>query len=209
MRVAAIVLGVLSMALAADASACLRKMPSKPKIARPTQVTSDQQIASAEKALGKGELGKAARLARAAMPRLHELAPIEGAELAFRAQRVAALAAIRAEGKIDLGGALSGHGEAGRLANLAWAQLVLDYQSAMRPDNVIVQVQLAEALAASAAQQDRALAMLRDLSDRDVMPTARGYAVLARLQADHGDTTARDAALGRCRELGGAATCRA
>ena len=81
----------------------------------------------------------------------------------------------------------------------------MTWHAALASGNLLVRSQLAEALAADPYQVERARDMLRELADRDVMPTARGYAVLARLESETGR---RDTALARCEELGGAAVCR-
>jgi hypothetical protein len=145
-------------------------------------------------------------LAKRAVPKLSELPPVGAAELATRAQRTLALATIRSGGKVEVSDGIGGDEAYAQQVAVAWAGLALTYQSATQSDNLLVRSQLAEALAADVYQADRAREMLRDLSSRDLMPTARGYAVLAHLEADAG---ARDAALGRCRDLGGESVCKA
>ncbi len=197
---------LLSLCLAAEADACLRKMKKpKPRQVDPTLAA----VQKAEKLLAKGDHGGAAKHARIANAELRSLPPAGAADLPVRAQRAAAIAAVRAGGKIDLGPGLAGKTEAEQRTNLAWAQLVLTYQSALAPDNLVLSTQLAEALAADPYQSARAREILSDLASRDVMPTARGYTVLAKLEGDRGDTTARDAAIHRCVEFAGAGACKA
>lgn len=194
-----LMLGCLAIATAPQADACLRKMPQiakKKKQVDPTQ----RDVVAAEKALADGEHAKAAKLARRAIPGLHELPPEDAAPLAKRAQRTLAVAAVRSGGAIDVSDDMRGDTERGKQLNVAWAQLVLTYQTALEQDSVILEVQLAEALALSAFEKDRARDMLRDLSTRDLMPTANGYAMLAKLESDE---VLRDAAITRCKDLGG------
>lgn len=200
MRSAAMVVvmaGVMG-AIASPAGACLRRPPPQPKLAKQVD-TTQRDVLAAEKALTQGKHEQAATLARRAVPNLGQLPPADAAALATRAQRTLAMATVRSGGAVEV---VDGE----RPANLAWAQLVLTYQSALARDNVVIQLQLAEALAADEYQRGRARTMLRDLSARDVMPNAQGYAMLAQLE---GDPTLRDAALGRCRDLGGAGGCKA
>jgi hypothetical protein len=200
-------LGLLSLSLAADAGACLREMKRKPK---PRQV--DPTLASvqkAEKALAKGDHTGAVKHARQALADLQGLPPIGAADLPVRAQRAAAIAAVRANGKVHLGTGLEGKTEQDQRTNVAWAQLVLTYQSALSADNLVLKTQLAEALAADPYQSARAREMLSDLAARDVMPTARGYTVLAKLEGARGDASARDAAIHRCVEFAGTDACKA
>jgi hypothetical protein len=198
---------VLSLALAADAGACLRSMkrPPKPRQVDPTLAA----VQKSEKLLAKGDHGGAVKQAKIAFADLRELPPVGAAELPIRAQRAAAIAAARTGGAVDLGPELTGATEQDRRTNVAWASLVLTYQSALQPDNLVIKTQLAEALAADPYQKDRAREMLSDLMARDVMPTARGYAVLAKLEGARGDTGARDQAIHRCEEFAGADACKA
>lgn len=194
-----LVVGVGLGLVASPADACMRSMP---KIAKPKQVDpTKRDVLAAEKALGKGDNAKAAKLARRAVPKLQELAPPDAAEIATRAQRTLALAVVRSGGAAPVSEDMPGTTEADKQLNLAWAQLVLTYHAALKQDNVVVQVQLAEALSRSEYEKDRARTILRDLSTRDLMPTAGGYALLARLESD---TVLRDAAVARCVDLGGA-----
>lgn len=198
---------LLSLCLAAEADACLRKKmkPPKPRQADPTLAA----VQKAEKQLGKGDHAGTVKHAKAAFADLQGLPPAGAADLPVRAQRAAAIAAVRANGKVDLGPGMSGKTEAEQRANLAWAQLVLTYQSALAPDNLVLSTQLAEALATDPYQRARARDILNDLATRDLMPTARGYTVLAKLEGDRGDAAARDAAMHRCVEFAGADACKA
>jgi hypothetical protein len=200
-------LGLLSLSIAADADACLRKMDHRPK---PRQVDPTlAAVQKAEKLLAKGDHAGAVKHARQALDDLQSLPPVGAADLPVRAQRVAAIAAVRANGKVSLGAGLEGKSEQDQRTNIAWAQLVLTYQSALSSDNLVLKTQLAEALAADPLMHGRARDMLNELASRDVMPTARGYTVLAKLEGDRGDATAREAALHRCVEFAGASACKA
>jgi len=200
-------LGLLSLSIPADADACMRKMNHRPK---PRQVDPTlAAVQKAEKLLAKGDHAGAVKHARLAMADLQGLPPVGAADLPVRAQRAAAIAAVRANGKVHLGEGLTGKTEQDQRTNMAWAQLVLTYQSALSADNLVLKTQLAEALAADPYQSTRAREMLSELASRDVMPTARGYTVLAKLEGERGDATARDAAIDRCVEFAGAAACKA
>lgn len=195
-----LVMACLAFGAAAPADACMRQMP---KLAKKKQVDPTQRdVVAAEKALAKGDHAKAGKLARRAIPSLQQLPPEDAVELATRAQRTLAIAVVRSGGKTAVSDEMPGVTEQDQRVNLAWAQLVLTYQAALKSDNVIIQVQLAEALASTTTGQARAHEILRDLSTRDLMPTASGYAMLAKLESDE---VMRDAAITRCRDLGGTA----
>jgi hypothetical protein len=206
-RAAAWILVVgFAMSWAAPSDACLREMPKLAK--KKIQVDpTKRDVIAAEKALAAGQHDKAGKLAKRAVPKLSELPPSDAAELATRAQRTLALAAVRSGGAVEVAPGIGGDDAYAKQVALAWAELTLTYQSALQSDDLLVRSQLAEALAADGYQVGRAREMLRDLSARDLMPTARAYAVLAHLEGDDGG--ARDAALGRCRDLGGDSVCKA
>jgi hypothetical protein len=122
------------------------------------------------------------------------------AGLFARAQRVVALAAVRSGGAVRLGNHMSGKTAEQRAANLAWAALVLRHHHA-RTHDVVVAAELAEALAATPVGRAEAHAILKELGDGDVLPTARAWALLAQLEQERGDATAAARAGRRCREI--------
>ncbi|MFO0634212.1 MAG: hypothetical protein U0168_15300 [Nannocystaceae bacterium] len=142
-RVIGLLALVMTVGTASGASACLRKPPPQPKIAKQVDHTQ-RDVLAAEKALAKGDNAKAGQLARGAIPAIAQRPPTDAAELATRAQRTLAIAAVRSGGEVhafELDGADAAHVKA---ANVAWAGLVLGYQAALKSDNVMVKLQLAE-----------------------------------------------------------------
>ncbi|WAS93538.1 hypothetical protein [Nannocystis punicea] len=117
-----------------------------------------------------------------------------------RAQRVLALAAVRSGGGVRLASHMSGKTASHRTAALAWSAMLLRLHHA-RSDDVVVRAELAEALAALPAERAGAYALLKELGDGDVLPTARAWALLAELERDRGDATAAERAGRRCREI--------
>lgn len=187
-------------AWASPSRACLWGPP--PKRVDPRKL----DVIAAERALAGGDHEKAVRLAKRAAPGIVRLRPADPkSRIAGRAQRTLALAAVRSGGSIAVARGIGGDGDYPRQVALAWAELTLTWHAALASGNLLVRSQLAEALAADPYQVDRAREMLRELADRDVMPTAQGYAVLARLESETGR---RDTAIARCEELGGATVCR-
>ena len=131
------------------------------------------------------------------------------AALFARAQRVVALAAVRSGGAVRLGKHMPGRTASQRAANLAWAALLLRVHHA-RSGDVVIAAELAEALSAAPAGRAEAHALLKELGDGDVLPTARAWALLARLERERGDVTAAARAIRRCREIApGTDTCEA
>lgn len=194
---------VVVSAMAAWASpsrACMWGPP--PKRVDPRKL----DVIAAERALASGDHGEAVRRAKRAAPGIVRLRPADpSSRIAGRAQRTLALAAVRSGGSIAVARGIGGDGDYPRRVALAWAELTLTWHAALASGNLLVRSQLAEALAADPYQVDRAREMLRELADRDVMPTARGYAVLARIESETGR---RDIAIAGCEELGGATMCR-
>jgi hypothetical protein len=77
------------------------------------------------------------------------------------------------------------------------------YLKELYGDSPYIQARLAEALAHVAGSEPRALALLAELEQRDLMPDADGYALLARLRRAHGDAPGSERALVRCRKIAG------
>ena len=196
-----LVLPVAASALPGEASACgtmvslsrmqFRNQPKpKPADDRPALV------ASAEQALSEGKYAKAAVTAVQVFPALRVVKP-GTLPLADRALRILALAAVRTDGGLTVGG-LKGTTFAERTANLEWSIEALRGLNAKRLNNPSYQTDLGEALSKVATHHDEALKILGELSDKDLLTSAEGYAALARLRAEKGDAPAREAALKRC-----------
>jgi hypothetical protein len=124
--------------------------------------------------------------------------PVGASPLETRAQRVLALALVRAEGTLAGVRGFTASTTADRMANLGWATGVLRAISAERRDDPIARADLAEALAATPGKEDDALGILADLADRDLIGSAHAYAALARIRASRGDSGAARRALARC-----------
>lgn len=161
----------------------------------------NQSVRKAETLLADGAHQAAIKEVLATFPEVLELTHrARRPGLFARAQRVVALAAVRSDGRVRLGTNMSGRTVAQRAASLAWATLVLRHQRA-RTRDVVIAAELAEALAATPVGRAEAHAILKELGDVDVLPTARAWALLARLERERGDPTAADRASRRCREI--------
>lgn len=178
-----------------------------------------RDVRTAERLLARGRYQRAVRYAGRAFRQLDQLPPDAlpvspntldlsatdepGIQLFVRAQRVAALAAVRSGGEAGPGRAWRGASEAQRVRNLMWAGLVLQFHAALQPDNTLLQVEYAEAATHVPFMSVVAHAVLSRLADDDLMPTARGYALLAKLQKDRGDEGGLRLSLARCNEITG------
>jgi hypothetical protein len=161
--------------------------------------TSAQLVAKAEQALSDGKYTAAAIRAVQAFPALKMVKPGQ-LPLADRALRIMALASVRTDGAITPTGAPT-KVEADRSADLEWSIGVLRGLNDKRLNNPSYQTDLGEALAKVPAYHAEALKILGELSDKDLLTTAEGYAALARLRAEGGDAAARDAAVARCEAM--------
>lgn len=191
---------VMGMAVPSGADACLRmKKRRVQKVDRKLQ-----DVNRAEHLLAKGDEVRAAKVARKRFKKFTAATaePDSGKALFNRAQRTIALATVRSDGAIDLGKGMRGKTEIGRLSNLAWATSILEIQSATEPDNLLLRTYFAEALMHQPAGDAQAVELLSQLANDDLMPTARGFALLAQGQQRLGDVSGRDLSLQRCRELG-------
>ena len=180
----ALALGVL--AAADDAQACGNAVE--------IELTPTQHIAQAESLVDRGQTGLAASIIRAQYPdirALDEKAP----PLALRAERVYAMALVRANGQLD--------GQLGwtRTANFEWAIETLKALDAKRPNEPRIQADLAESGVRVKRTRDAAMARLEDLDQRDLLGSAFAYLALARAREAAGDSGGAQAALRRCHAM--------
>ncbi len=198
--VVASLLVIAGMTVPSGADACLRM-----KRRRVQKVDHKlQDVNRAEHLLAKGQGPKAAKVARKRFRKFTAATgePDSGKALFNRAQRTIALATVRSDGAIDLGKGMRGKTPEQRTGNLAWATSVLEIQVAAEPDNLLLRTYLAEALMHQPGGDAQAVELLSQLANDDLMPTARGFALLAQGQQRLGDVSGMDLSLQRCRELG-------
>jgi hypothetical protein len=157
---------------------------------------NSQLVAQAEQALSDGKLNKAAAKAVQAFPALKIVKP-GSVPLADRALRILALASVRSDGGLNLGG-FKAKTAGERTTNLEWSVATLRGLNAKRLNNPSYQTDLGEALSKLPGGHEEAKKILGELAAKDLLTSAEGYAALARLRAESGDGTARDEAVKRC-----------
>ena len=171
------------------------------EVERVVDVTN-QSMRKAEALLADGKHQRAARAVLAAFPAaLRADRSHIRRNLFERGQRILALAVVRSRGAIELGPGMPGKTAAEQAENLAWAAGMLRLHAARGDGGVLLASELAEALALRPAERHEAHTLLKELADGDVMPTARGWAVLAALERARGDANAADRAVARCKEI--------
>lgn len=156
-------------------------------------------VAQAEQALSTGKNAQAAIKAVKAFPALKIVKP-GTLPLADRALRILALASTRSEGGLTVG-SMKGGTAPDRASNLLWSIDTLRKLSAKRAQNPAYQTDLGEALSHVPAHREEAMKILGELSDKDLLTSAEGYAALARLRSEKGDANARMAAVKRCEAM--------
>jgi hypothetical protein len=160
---------------------------------------SAQLVAQAEQALSEGKFHKAAAKAVQAYPALKIVKPGQ-VPLADRALRILALASVRTDGGLNVGG-LKGKTAGEKASNLDWSVATLRGLNAKRANNPSIQTDLGEAMAKVPSLHAEARKLLGELADKDLLTSAEGYAALARLRAENGDNQARDEAVKRCEAM--------
>lgn len=168
----------------------VRLAPTEEVRVKPSPVL---EVAAAEKLLEQGQPVVAARKV------LASFSGIRGEEagkdpLKTRALRVFALAAVRADGNLALGGNQTWT----RVANLEWAVQSLREIDQKRPNDPAVQADLGEALARLPHTKVEGFKILDGLAQKDLMGSPAAYAALSRLRAEKGDTTGAALAMKRC-----------
>ncbi len=175
------------------------------------EVTIDPRIhgiAQAEKALQNGKHLVAAASVIRMMPHIKTLKSKPGT-LVARGERVLALALSRAHGALPVAaevprevlGAWAGAKEGESSANVAWSIDVLRRQASSKADDVSLKTDLAEAMARVPEHRQEARGILEDLAKRDLIASPEGYAALALLRSQSGDTDGQKLALKRCEAM--------
>lgn len=171
------------------------------EVERVVDVTN-QSIRRAEALLADGAHQAAVKEVLRTFPKALRVDQHERRQSLFeRGQRVLALAVVRSGGGVKLSADLPGKTVAQREAGLAWAAALLRLHHARGLGGVTTTAELAESLALRPAERREAHALLKDLADGDIVPTARAWAVLASLEKDRGDADAAARALARCKEI--------
>jgi hypothetical protein len=155
------------------------------------RLTPVQHIATAESELDNGRVGEAASRVRAGFPNIRVLGA-DAPPLALRAERIYALALVRADGRLD-----SGLGWA-RAGNFEWAIETLRALDEKRPNNPRSQADLAEARTHVGRTRAEGVKVLEDLDQRDLLGSAFAFLALARARSATGDDGGSQAAIRRC-----------
>ncbi|MCA9589374.1 MAG: hypothetical protein KC657_28895 [Myxococcales bacterium] len=150
-----------------------------------------EEIATAERDLSHGKLADATWRVRVRYPSIRSLGP-DAPPLALRAQRIYALALVRANGMLD-----SREGWA-RWGNLEWALETLRELDGKRPNEPRSQADLAEARVKLPRTRASGVAVLESLDRRDLLGSPFSYIALASARREVGDDGGVRAALRRC-----------
>lgn len=165
-------------------------------------------VAQAEKSLASGKRLAAAASVIRMMPHIKSLKAKPGS-LVGRAERVLAVALSRSSGKLAVSSEVpqevlagwQGSKEGESATNLAWSVDVLRRQSSAKQDDVGLKTDLAEAMSRVPERRAEARAILEDLAQRDLIASPEGYAALAVLRSQSGDSDGQKLALRRCEAM--------
>jgi hypothetical protein len=165
-------------------------------------------VAQAEKALSSGNRLAAAASVIRMMPHIKSLKSKPGS-LVGRAERVLAVALSRSSGVLPISKEVplevlsgwQGAKEGESRVNLAWSVEVLERQSDAKQDDVGLKTDLAEAMSRVPERRSEARAILEDLAKRDLIASPEGYAALAALRSQSGDSDGQKLALKRCEAM--------
>jgi hypothetical protein len=84
---------------------------------------------------------------------------------------------------------------------MAWSVQVLKRQADAKSDDVALKTDWAEAMARLPEYRAEARTILEDLAARDLIASPEGYASLAALRSQSGDTNGQKLALQRCEAM--------
>ncbi|MDF3065594.1 MAG: hypothetical protein K0R38_1195 [Polyangiaceae bacterium] len=165
-------------------------------------------VAQAEKSLASGNRLAAAASVIRMMPHIKSLKSKPGS-LVGRAERVLAVALSRSNGMLSISKEVPSEARAGwqgtkdgeSSANLAWSVEILKRQSDAKHDDIGLKTDLAEAMSRVPERRSEARALLEDLAKRDLIASPEGYAALASLRSQSGDSDGQKLALKRCEAM--------
>jgi hypothetical protein len=165
-------------------------------------------VSRASEMLERGETQKAASLLQHMWPRMREAVPVESSlSVILDGVRVMALASVRSGGKVPCELGWSSWTPTERSENVAWGVRRLRMLAATRPGSPVAKTDLGEALARSASTEDEARTILEALDSSSTMASPEGYAALAFVREQAGDTTGAELASEECNEHGTAVQC--
>jgi len=165
-------------------------------------------VAQAEKSLQSGNRLAAAASVIRMMPHIKSLKGKPGS-LVGRAERVLAVALSRSNGALPVAREVPSEVLSSWLgtkadesaANLQWSVQVLQRQVDSKTDDVGLKTDLAEAMARIPARRAEARVILEELAQRDLIASPEGYAALALLRSESGDSNGQKLALQRCEAM--------
>jgi hypothetical protein len=164
-------------------------------------------IARAEKLLEKGDNVAAAATVIRVMPHIKQLKA--KSSLVERAQRILAVTTARSNGALAITREVPDYAQGkwvGRTAqekssNLEWSIATLRTLSETDKDDTGLQTDLAEALAKVDSHKGEAKEILEKLAQKDLIATPEGYATLADLRSQAGDSEGQKLAQKRCESM--------
>jgi hypothetical protein len=165
-------------------------------------------IPLAEKALEEGKSVAAAGIVIRVIPHIRSLEPTS-APIVERAERVLALALARHGGALPIErevpeyarGTFADRSPTARDSNLKWAVASMRALSDKSREDAALETDLAEVLAKLPEHKKEAQERLERLAARDLIASAEGYAALATLRSEAGDSQGEKVALVRCRAM--------
>jgi len=165
-------------------------------------------VAQAEKQLANGSRLAAAASVIRMIPHIKSLKSQPGS-LVGRAERVLAVALSRSQGALpvasevplDVLGSWQGSRPGEASLNLAWSVSVLQRQSEAKADDVALKTDLGEAMARVPELRAQARTILEELAKRDLIASPEGYAALAALRSQSGDSDGQKLAIKRCEAM--------
>jgi hypothetical protein len=156
-------------------------------------------VSSADDLLREGENAEAAAVLMRMWPRLREAVPVHGSiPIIAEGVRLMAVALVRADGDVGSSHGWSSRTAAERAANVAWGVKRLRMLTASDPGNTLAKTNLGEALARAPETREEGKRLLEELEASHQLFLAEGYAALALVRADAGDTAGALAASEQC-----------
>jgi hypothetical protein len=156
-------------------------------------------VAQAEQMMSEGHAHEAAWLIQRTWPYMHDAVPVASSmpQIA-EGVRIMALAAVRTDGNIETGLGWASRTPLERSLNVRWGVSRLRMLVSANADSDAAKTDLGEVLARAPETRGEARQILEGLASRNAVGTAEGWAALARLRQDAGDTNGAAVASRTC-----------
>jgi hypothetical protein len=162
-------------------------------------VNERANVARAEELLDEGKTEEAAWLIQQTWPTMNGAIPTaDSMPQIAEGVRIMAIASVRLDGKVKTGMGFASRTPLEQKVTRDWGLSRLRMLVAVKPDSNAAQTDLGEALARAPETRDEAKTILEALNVKGAIATPEGYAALALVRSESGETNSAETAMSVC-----------